>query len=334
MGKALANRPASVAQNVTANLMAFFAEINFRQAAKGKPLDSFETLLSRYAGSDEQILMLDFSLSNDQLKTMPGKIKDWLVNGFANRMGPKHFHNKTNVHVLSLREFNYVNVSINGKQPSELKSKVQVKDADVQEKEIKDGDKTITTADLASLGGTGDQGANTLGRLAFHELLVTTFPDPKVRAFVSYLMSMSEGVRGCYSNMFNMLGPNNVTGKGIPKCMQLMQQLQTHGVNVQPTPINMDVESKGVYAITIEPDEIGQNGEVVKKGKIKVVLSSAEGMALKGRDVFGLKFSAQPADKLEFGLARQAYETTVTIDPNEIGENGIPSFTVDEPVLK
>ncbi len=332
VGKALANRPASVAQNVTANLMAFFAEINFRQAAKGVPLDSFETLLSRYAGNDEQIRLLDFSLSADQLKTMPDKLKNWLVSGFANRMGQKHFHDKTNVHVLSLREFNYVNVTINGEQPPELKSAVPVKDAVVENKEIKDGDKTITTADLSSIGGTGDQGADTLGRLAFHELLITKFPDPKVRAFVSYLISMSEGARGCYSNMFDMPGPDNVTGTEIPQFMQFMMQM--HGVNAQPKPINTDVEAKGIYAITIEPDEIGQNGEVVKKGKIKVVVSSAEGMAIEGPDVLGLKFSAQPNEKLEFGLARQAYETTITIDPNEIGENGIPSFTVDEPVLK
>ena len=306
----LANRPASVVQNVTTNLMGFFAEINLRQAAKGLPLDSFETLLSRYAGNDEQIRLLDFSLTEKQLGSVPGKMKDWLAKGFLKRMKGANFNSMTHVHMLSMREYT-ANVTINGEPPPRAPSG----------KDIVDGDNTISQDELKK----GPSGVEEPHRLAFHETLISTFPDPKVRAFVSFIISQAEGVKGCYTSIFDITGENHETGAGMLNFVQFVEF--TKGRNVQVLNLS-DHEANGVYAITIEPDQGN------KKGKIKVVVNNDEGMSITGPGVSKLILDGENMNETRIGFVRQRYETIVTIDPNEIGVDGIPSFTVDTPVLK
>ena len=318
---AMPNASEAVRRNVLNNLMGFFAEVAMRQALRGRKPDSFETLMARFADTDEQIRNCNFSLSDEQLRSLPGKMKEYLAGEYQRRKNLGHFHNQSNVYVLFLREYRGGSVRINGQLPPEKPT---------DEQSIVDGDREISVKDLHQGGGTGVSGADgSKERRAFHETLVRQFPDRNVRALISMMLSMADGAKGYYSKMFDLPRPENVNGP-IPKYLSYMQHLQQIGVkNTMVNLLDKDPLAKGTYEITTVA-----SGQAGKKDKIRVKMTNVEGMLVYGGAMNALKLENESLGDMVVHLARREYETVFVIDPNEIGENGLPAFTVEEPEMK
>ena len=304
---ALPNASAKTVEKVTTDLMAHFAEVALRQAAKGRTPDSFADFMATYASND-LIPYYDFTLTSAQLGEAKTLAKTWLADTLKHDETHRGFHNKTDVHGLGLREYKLGSVSINGQPVPATCSKEPLVDGGVE----------IVRDDLSSGGGTGVSGATSEEKCAFHETLIRTFQDRKTRRLVSQLLSMANGAKGFYADMFDLTKNVKLLGN-VPKWVGLMMALNGKKAGFSAKQLNNDSEAKGFYKITVEPDS----------GKVKIDMISAEGVAVVAGKVEDLSLEGENKQDFTLTVSRQKYHTVITVDPSVRDGNGYPDFTVD-----
>ncbi len=279
------------------SLMSGLAEIRRRLVAKGHPEYTFERLLDMYAGTTDKLRSLDFRLQDEKWNAANRGAKKYLVDSFKYNLGKNYFANWAKIHATTVREYYPGMVTINGEA---------VPAAPGPAFTMADG----TVVDEAKLGSIST-GNKTQEAKAFVQKLVQAISDERMRAFVTQVLSMSDGVRGFFAEAFHQNGNKSLTG------MESSNYMRMSETGVFVTQIGMTPENTH-NSVTVEED-----------GTVKVKIRFTEGFGVSHVDGHSLALQGEDAVKLRVPLISQGYEATITVQPGSFDENLVPDFTVE-----
>ena len=269
------------------SLMSGFAEIRRREQELHRVPSTFARLVSLYADTPAKILALDFRVANNRLRVLATTMKHDLVNAYKNSVQDRS--NWANINAMSMREANPGMVRING-QP--------VPDEDGSEFTLDDG--TVVNDDKTK---EINKFTHTAHANALIKGLLRAFPDPKMRGFVSTIISMSRGPHGTFDMLFHGFDEGHATSN--------MKAMLTAGTFV-----------------TQMPNDCSYDIDIAENGTVTVKARTIEGFAISSTTDGPLALEGENPIGLRVPLVTQKYETTIVITPNSFDADGVPEFKV------
>lgn len=288
---------------IARSLMEMFAEIRFRQTAKGGKVDSFDGLMDRFA-KEEMIGSCDFSLSEQELKGLKGPLHDRFVKLLSKpAMGEGYcFSPETGVLSIAQREVREAQLQINGQIAQPVVG------------EVRDGEEVVSEEALGNLGH-GASGTDAAGGLAYHALMIRSFPrNNHLRSVVSSLTSMTldmlSGVTGLFTGSESDFADAVRVRSGATPNFLVQSERLGNPRELTCGTLGRDPIDKGMYDIRTDSE-----------GRVRIEAYRGVGMSLTGNFVDDLSFAHEDDIKRDgIVYSAQTYRAVMTIDPKKMIE--------------